>query len=577
MRDYDAVVIGGGINGLTTAAYLAKAGMSVGVFEARGQCGAHCDTVELGLPGFLHNPHAVWLVPAMSPCMDDLDLTSFGLSLRGTDVLFAKTFSSGRNVVQALDPAVTTASLMAASERDAAVQATIGEYFAEHLDETLLMTRQLLYGAPTAELLDVTAGFDDGLVRRLGLPISGDDVLRMTGLELLAMLFESEEVRTTPAALGEFTGQWPSHRRLGPLALSLAGLQPMAVHTAHGGSHALTHALVRCVVAHGGEIWGTCPVERILTEGGRACGIRLADDAVLPGEEIRAGVVVSNLTLAPTFLDLVGEDVIGVAWSRLVKRFNYDDPQLLSVMYALAGDPVFASAAHDPSVQRSWVGYFGGETLDEMGAAFFDIGRGIIPDELMGGWFIPTRADPTQAPTGCHTAYVWVSVPPAPRRWRGAALDGWDAWPTLAGPLADAVTDRVEQYAPGFTGQILERHVMTPRQQEMNNPSAVRGNMIGGSAIPEQFAENRPLPGIITSGATRSFLPGLYLSNSVHPYGATHLASGYLAAVEVAEDLGRRDVDWWRSEPLDWFLGHLAEIPLNLGVDPTRVGLPASG
>ena len=76
MRDYDAVVIGGGINGLTTAAYLAKAGMSVGVFEARGQCGAHCDTVELGIPGFLHNTHAVWLVPAMSPCMDDLELES---------------------------------------------------------------------------------------------------------------------------------------------------------------------------------------------------------------------------------------------------------------------------------------------------------------------------------------------------------------------------------------------------------------------------------------------------------------------------------------------------------------------
>jgi phytoene dehydrogenase-like protein len=58
MKDYDVVVIGGGINGLTAAAYLAKAGKKVGVFEARGQCGAHCDTIELGLSGFLHNTHA---------------------------------------------------------------------------------------------------------------------------------------------------------------------------------------------------------------------------------------------------------------------------------------------------------------------------------------------------------------------------------------------------------------------------------------------------------------------------------------------------------------------------------------
>ncbi|MCZ7631347.1 MAG: hypothetical protein M5U19_20870 [Microthrixaceae bacterium] len=109
---------------------------------------------------------------------------------------------------------------------------------------------------------------------------------------------------------------------------------------------------------------------------------------------------------------------------------------------------------------------------------------------------------------------------------------------------------------------------MTPRHQEMNNPSAIRGNMIGGSAIPEQYAENRPLPGIITSGASRTFVPQLYMSNSIHPYGATHLASGYLAAVEVAEDLGCRDVPWWRAQPLDWFLESMGRLPMNLGVDP---------
>ncbi len=566
MRDFDIVVIGGGINGLTAACYLAKAGRSVVVFEARGQCGAHCDTVELGRPGFMHNTHAVWLVPAMSPAMADLELEQYGLRLMGTDVLFAKTFSSGTNVLQALDPGVTDASLRAASPEDAAVQAAITDYLGEHLDQTLDMTRNSLFGAPSAEGLARAAAFNDGLVRRLGLPVSGDDVLGMTGLEVLELLFRSEEVRTTPAALGEFTGQWPSNQRLGPMALSLSGFQPMAVHTAVGGSHALTHALVKCLVAHGGEIWTTCPVERILTREGKACGVRLSDDALLPGEEIGAEVVISNLTLVPTFLHLLGEEVIGPEMSRLVGRFDYDDPQLLSVMYALEGDPQFASAAHDPAVQRSWVGYFGGETLAEMRDAFASLGRGIIPDEVMGGWFIPTRADPSQAPAGCHTAYIWTSVPPCPKRWRGSELSGWDAWPELAEPLAEAVTERFAQYAPGFGDQVLERHVMTPMHQEMNNPSAVRGNMIGGSAIPEQYAENRPLPGIVQGGASRSFLPGLYLSNSIHPYGATHLASGYLAAVEVAEDLGCRDAPWWRAQPIDWFLENLGRIPLNLGV-----------
>jgi phytoene dehydrogenase-like protein len=571
VRDFDVVVIGGGINGLTAAAYLAKTGLSVAVFEARGQCGAHCDTVELGQPGYLHNTHAVWLVPAMSPAMADLELESFGLQLRGTDVLFAKTFSSGTNIVHALDPATTTASLEAASPADAAVQATIASYLAENLDETLDLNRKLLYGAPTAAMSDRLSAFNGGLAARLGLDLGGDDVLRMTGLELLGMLFESEPVRTTPAALGEFTGQWPSNRRLGAMALSLSGLQPMAVHTAVGGSHALTHALVKCLIAHGGEIWTTCPVERIVMRNGEACGVKLSSDAVLPGAEVSARKVISNLTLVPTFSWLLGPDDIGEDRTRLVKRFNYDDPQLLSVMYALDGDPQFASADHDPAVQRSWVGYFGGETLDELRGAFAGLADGIIPDELMGGWFIPTRADPSQAPAGGHTAYIWVSVPPRPRRWRGARLGGWNDWPDLAGPLAEAVTDRIEQYAPGFRDLVVERHVMTPMEQEMNNPSAIRGNMIGGSAIPEQFAESRPLPGVITRGASRSFVPNLYLSNSIHPYGATHLASGCIAASEVAEDLGCRDAEWWRAQPLDWFLEHLADIPLNQGVSATAV------
>ena len=568
MKDYDVVVIGGGINGLTSAAYLAKAGLSVGVFEARGQCGAHCDTIELGRPGFLHNTHAAWLVPAMSPAMADLELERFGLDLRGTDILFAKPFLDGTNTVQALEPALTEVSVARHSERDAATLAKIRAYSMENGGEALALNQQAIFAAPTSELADRMAAFNDGLLRSLDVPLSGDDVNRMTGFELLEVLFESEGVRTVPGALGEFTGQWPLNRRVGPQVLSLTGMMPMAVHTAKGGSHSLTHSLVKCFVAHGGEIWTTSPVDKILMEDGRACGIRLSPDALMPGEEVRARVVLSNLTLVPTFLWLLGEDAIGPDWARRIKFFNYDDPQLVGICYALRGDPEFASAAYDPAIQRSWVGFFGGETLDDIRDGQGALMSGVIRENVMGGWFNTTRADPSQAPAGCQTVMTWMSVPPRPRRWGAKRLNGWNAWREgLGEAIADAMTDRYEEYAPGFKDLILERHVNSPRDQENSNPSAIRGNMIGGSAIPEQSGQNRPLPGVVQNGASRSFVPGLYLSNSIHPFGATHLATGYLAACEMAEDLGCRDADWWRSNPYEWFFANIGRIPLNLGVD----------
>ncbi len=570
MKDYDVIIIGGGINGLTVAAYLAKSGLSVGVFEARGQCGAHCDTVELGIPGYLHNLHATWLATGYSPAMTDLDLPGLGFELRGTDVTYAKAFTSGRNLIHAMDFDTTYANWARISEADAALQLKALEFNAVNLDEMLEVNRRFWYGPPKAETMERMYKLLDGFLDALGHgEFTGAELMNMTGFEVLDLLFDSDEVKTTTASIGWISGLPPIHRKIGVLAaVFMAGIGgPMGVHNARGGSHSLTHALVKATVDHGGEIWTTCPVGKIVVEGGRAVGIRLRDDAMLPGEEIRAKVVVSNVTAQPTFLGMLGEEVIGTEMANRIKSFHYDEQVLFGAYYSLKGDPEFASAAWDPGIQRAMMGYIGGDGIDDMRRHNVNLVSGVMDDEIMGNFFVPTRADPTQAPPGCHTAFLWVDVPPHPRRWRGQTIKGGiDAWPEIAPAMLDACTDRLEEFAPGFKDLIVEQFHMTPLDQVRNNPSSVTGSIIGGSVTPDQFYMNRPVPGVITSGAARTFIPGLYLSQSIHPVGASWLATGYLAACDIAEDMGCRDQSWWNGVPWDWFMENMMNVPMNLGV-----------
>ncbi len=569
--DYDVVVIGGGINGLTAAGYLAKSGLKVGVFERKGQCGAHCDTIEVGKPGIWHNLHATWLLSGMNPAMEDLDLPGHGLELVATDVAYAKEFLGGTNCLLSTDPDATLESIDALSARDGATMRRIAEFFLQHWDEVIGGLRTFFTSSAGPGLGSSVLPID-AFLTATDLDLEPHELEGMTGFEALDLLFDSEELKTTLASVSWFAGYPPIHRRIGALGTLIAGgftgtLFP--VNQATGGSHSLTHALVRAIVDNGGEVWTTSAVDRIIVEDGKATGIHLDPDGILGDVEVRARTVLSNLTAVPTFLRLLGEEVIGAEWASKVRGYSYEEQVVIALNFALSGDPEFASASRAPGVQRCFAGCFGGETLDEMRRFGVDLTTGVISDATFANWYVPTRADPTQAPPGVHTFTLWMDVPPAPRRWQGKRLDGWQDWPRIAGRLADEMTDALERYAPGFKDLVLERFVMTPADQERNNPSAVRGNWFGGSMLSDQSFSCRPVPGLIQHGsASRTFIPNLYLSNSIHPGGMTWLASGYLAALEVAQDMGTFTDSVWKSQAFDWYLSNMKSIPLNRGVAP---------
>ena len=570
MENYDVIIIGGGINGLTCAAYLGKAGLKTAVIEARGECGAHCDTIEAGIPGYMFNTHAVWMVTPMSPAMKDLELAKYGLEWRTTDYAWGKNFKNGKNSLSGTNPFDTIENWKKHSAKDADLLERSLEYFYPNIIDFTELMQKWIYSAPSMDTMNLMSGFIDKYFKALGVNCSGKQFLNMDGFEIMDILFESEYTKTLALALGWIAGFNPAHKTIGAMGATILGLfigpfYPSVV--VKGGSHELTHALVQAAIDNGVKIIPNCPVSEIIVEGGEAKGVVLSDRAIYPGLKIMAKKVISNVSLKPTFLDMIGEDKIGHEIAKLVKAYSYDEQNLFTVHYALSGAPQFKSAQFDEGIQRCYMGYFGGDTTAEMKSFANDISRHtkIIHDKIICNYFITTLADPLQAPPGGHTTHVWFDVPPEPVSWKHGKLNGFMDWDVIKEKLADDITDTYESYAPGFKKLIKDRLVYTPLDQFRSNPSAVLGNWAGGSMIPEQFYEKRPIPQIMRGGS-RTFLKNLYLSNSIHVASNSTLASGYIAACEVAEDMGARNQSWWSSQACLWFLENMSDIPLNLGV-----------
>ena len=569
MPDYDVIVIGGGINGLCCSAYLGKAGLKTLVLEARGECGAHCDTSEPGIPGFLYNLHATMLATGFGPPMQDLELEKHGLELRNTSYVWGKPFLDGTNALIGSNPYDTMENWGKHSKQDRALLENALEFlYPQMLDFTDIVHR-FMYTAPNAESMQAFSDFMGRFFKHMGKNVTGEQFMKMNGFEVMDAMFESDHIKTMVQAMEWIIGFPPIHPQIGAIG-SLMGLLSgsfFPLTTAKGGSHAVTHALIQANVASGVKIMPCCPVKKILMKNGEAQGVVLHEHAIYPNQEITAKKIVSNITVVPTFIDLIGEDHISDKdLVKRIKNFNYHEQTIFTVHYALSGPPQWRTADFDEGIMRSWMGYFGGETPDEMKKyAQAIIDQEIYP-EIYANWYLPTLADPTQAPAGCHVTQAWIDMPGEPLKWKHGQLGGKNSFLDIKNVLADQITDAYERYAPGFKKQILNRYIYSPLEQERNNPSAIQGCWAGGSVIPEQFYDKRPVPGVCVGGGSRTFLKNLYLSNSIHPFGITPLGSGYIAACEVAEDMGAREQEWWTSKATHWYLENAANIPLDLGV-----------
>jgi phytoene dehydrogenase-like protein len=530
---WDAVVIGGGHNGLVTAAYLAKGGLRTLVLERRDRVGGAADTSELA-PG-VRVPTLAHTVGRLRPSVHrDLDLKRHGLSLMAPDVRAFAPATDGSAVVLWDDAAKTAEGLRSRSAADADAYPRFDRLvrsLAKFLDE-------LGRSAPP----DVKApGIGDALAGlKLGRSFRGlgrDDsrtilrVLPMAVADLVAEAFESDVVRSALAWRGVrycAVGPW-SAGTAAILLMDSAGNDGGAAGEtvyARGGPGALSAALLAAAQAAGVEVRTDADVTAITSKDGRATGVVLAS-----GEEITARAVVSGIDPKRTLVGLVDPVALGpsLGW----RAGNIRTPGVVAkVNLVLRKLPVFPAAGDDAErLLRGRILVTPG--IDAMERAFDASKYGAFSPTPILEATIPSLADPSLvegAKAGTHVMSIIAQYAPY------ALRDG--SWAESAGAFGDAVIRSLETVAPGIGKLITNRQVLTPVDLERDY-GLTGGHPLHAEPGLDQFYLWRPLLG--HARYRIGGLEGLYLcASGAHPGGGVTGGPGQNAAREVLADLKRR-------------------------------------
>ncbi|HEV7751264.1 MAG TPA: NAD(P)/FAD-dependent oxidoreductase [Baekduia sp.] len=500
------VVVGAGHAGLVCAIHLAAAGLDVEVLEHAPRPGGGTTSSQCTLPGFIHDDHAAFVpMAAASPAMQELALEHEGLSWIDSPTVMAHPFEDGTAIALHRDVEATAASLGTSGEAWRTAMAQLVPHAATLAGTILAPLPPVVGSARLAAAL-----------RRDGL----EWARRMLGsVQALGLdLFEGDERATAwLSGSAQHSGLPPSTAGSGAFGLLLQVLaHSHGWPIPRGGMRSVVAALVARAEREGARIRCDATVERIVTRGGRVAAVRLAD-----GEEVAADAVVTTVSAQPLFRMLEPGALPGRLQRRL-RLWRYGTGPF-KLDYALSGPLPWTA----PEARSAAVVHVAGE-LGSLLAAAQAGERGEVPERpaLVVGQ--QSLLDPTRAPGGAHTLYVYAHVP--------SAYDLDDA------EIAQRIEQQLDRFAPGFRDLVLARAQRAPWETERENPSMVGGDLGGGTLELDQQLIFRPAPELVHY---RTPLRGLYVAGaSVHPGGAVHGMSGRGAARALLRDRRLRP---WRA------------------------------
>jgi phytoene dehydrogenase-like protein len=523
---YDAVVVGGGHNGLTAAAYLARAGLTTLVLERRDIVGGCCVTEEIA-PGCRVSTTSYIASMLRPEVISDLRLAEYGLRMVPCDPAIQVPFPDGHVVPWWADRERAKAEFKKISAKDA-------ETFVEVDDRLKKLARYLqpFFMEPPPEI-DTRSMRGWGDLFRVGKKfrgISSDEVSQLISFltgslgEFLDHNYESEKIKTMFLAnnvYGKHGGPYQPGTAIGLLFHLLSGgeheLQGFYGHVM-GGMGAITQALASSGRKLGVEIRTSAPVAHIDVRDGRARGVVLED-----GTEIRARIVLSNADPKRTFLKMIAASELPNEFLHSIRGIKMEGP-CAKVNLVLDAEPRFTGTSPTATaLERTFYTLVPSLAFAER---CYDIAKfGEIPEELWVDCVVSSNADPSLAPEGKHILTCFVQYVPYHLR-----EGNWDEKREL---LGNRVIKKIAEYAPNVPNAIIARHVLTPLDLERTY-GLTEGNIFHGDLRLEQLFFMRPVSGW---SQYRTPVDGLYLCGAgTHPGGGVTGAPGHNAAHQVLRD-----------------------------------------
>ncbi|SHH32963.1 Phytoene dehydrogenase-related protein [Jatrophihabitans endophyticus] len=513
-QEYDAVVVGGGHNGLVSANYLARAGKKVLVLEARDVVGGACVTEEL-IPGSKWSSCAFIAGLLRPEIIAELELERYGLDLYQGDALSFSLFPDGSHLFLWKEIDRTLREIEKLNKQDARTYLDFGlrlQKFAGIVTPWLLR--------PPPERSQLLAAFEDAgeqsLFNEFTL-LSVSDLLDRyftdDRLKALLTFFGMVSIHGGPSTPG--TAYTWGHHSWGEFkgAFGQFGF-------ARGGMGAITQALAASARAHGAEIRVSSPVDQVVVERGRAVGVRLADGAI-----VRAPYVLSNADPKRSLLTLLAPGVLSRETERRVRAI--DTRGSMARIHLLIDELPqylpFADASAGPQHEGHQLLGASVEAFEEAAEAQR---RGVFPERFVIEAVIQSVHDDSLAPAGQHTMTLGIQQLPSQltgTTW-GAEKERW----------ADLVLEELYRYAPNLRDHVLDRYVITP-EDLATEWFLTDGNIFHGSMMLDQLFGARPLAEL---AGYRTPVDGYYLCGSgTHPGGGVMGANGHNAAQVVLDDM----------------------------------------